>query len=444
MTLDHTFVRRTLAVVMLSVPAAVVAQTPPVVAPGQQRAEPTVTLEQAIDLAWLHSPALAQRLGAVDIAESAERTTIGAFIPSLSFSTGASLSSTERFNPTTNTTVSGSNDSYNASLSTGVDIFSGGRRFAQRSQAQAQRASAEASVVEQRFAVSLAVKRAFFDVLRGDELIRVADARVERAQRGLYAAQQRLAVGSATRSDSLRARLELNQARQAVLQARNQRRAAAYTLGSLVGVNGPVSASPEESLEHRPLAISDEELRRIVLEESPAVITAETNVHSNEAAVSVSRAQYYPSLRASGGYTWNNQAPSFAGGRKSWNTGLSLSYPIFNGFSREDANERANVNLRVARIQLEDSRLQALAGLEQAIDALRLAEEQIDLSTEALRVAQEDLRVVETRYANNASTILDQITSQVAVAEAEQSLIAARYDYQVARAQLEALVGREL
>jgi hypothetical protein len=57
---------------------------------------------------------------------------------------------------------------------------------------------------------------------------------------------------------------------------------------------------------------------------------------------------------------------------------------------------------------------------------------------------REDLRLQEARYANNASTILDQITSQVAVAEAEQSLIAARYDYQVTRAQLEALVGRDL
>jgi outer membrane protein TolC len=444
MRLDHTFVRRTLTVALLSVPAAPAAQTPPVVAPGQQRGEPTVTLEQAVELAWLHSPALAQRVGAVDIAESAERTTLGAFLPSLSFGTGASLSSAERFNPTTNTSVTGSNDSYNASLSSGMDIFTGGRRFAQRSQAQAQRASAEASVVEQRFAVALAVKRAFFDVLRGDELIRVADARVERAQRGLYAAQQRLAVGSATRSESLRAQLALNQARQAGLQARNQRRAAAWTLGSQVGVNGPVAASAEESLEPRPLAIGDEELRRIVTEDSPAVISAETDVQSTEAAARVSRAQYYPSLRASGGYTWNNQAASFSGGRKSWNTGLSLSYPIFNGFSREDANERANVNLRVARVQLDDARRQALAGVEQAIDALRLAEEQIDLSTEALRVAQEDLRVQEARYTNNASTILDQITSQVAVAEAEQSLIAARYDYQVARAQLEALVGREL
>jgi outer membrane protein len=42
------------------------------------------------------------------------------------------------------------------------------------------------------------------------------------------------------------------------------------------------------------------------------------------------------------------------------------------------------------------------------------------------------------------STILDQVTSQENVVRAEGDLIAARYDYQLARAELESLIGRDL
>jgi outer membrane protein TolC len=100
--------------------------------------------------------------------------------------------------------------------------------------------------------------------------------------------------------------------------------------------------------------------------------------------------------------------------------------------------------VRVSRAQLDDQQRLARVNLDRVLNNVRLAEQQITLTEEAQQVAQEDLRVVSSRYALGAATILDQITSQVAVTQAGIDLIAARYDYQIARAQLEALVGREL
>ena len=406
--------------------------------------EPAVTLEQAIELAQQHSPALAQRLGSVTTSRSAERVQVGAFLPNLSFSSGASLASTERFNPQTNTTVSGSSDSYSAGLSASVDLFTAGRRGAGLRQARANTDAALASVVEQRFAVALQAKQSFFDVLRADELIRVAESRVTRAQQSEDAAQRRMQVGSGTRSDVLRAQLETNQARQALLQAQSQRRAATYGLGAVVGVDGPVAAQADGPLDPTQLALSDAELIELVERESPVVQSAQADVAASDAGLRSARTQYFPTLRASGGYDWFNQDASFAGGRTSWSTRVSLSYPIFNGFGREDAVQRANVQMNVSRIQLEASRRQARADLERVLTSLRLAEEQITLAREAVEVAAEDLRVVEERYRLGAATSIDLLQSQTALVETEQALVNARYDYLIARAQLEALVGREL
>ena len=58
--------------------------------------------------------------------------------------------------------------------------------------------------------------------------------------------------------------------------------------------------------------------------------------------------------------------------------------------------------------------------------------------------AEEDLRVQQQRYALGASTLLDLLTSQTQLNQARQALIQARFDGRIARAQLSALVGREL
>ena len=425
-------------------PAALVAGLVVVGPLSGQEPEPQVTLDEAVELALRTSPVVAQRQGAIRTSESAERTAWGAFLPQLSMSAGGSLSSTERFNPQTNTSVSGSSDSYSAGLSASMDLFTAGRRGAQRRQADAATSAAEALLIEQQFAVTLSAKQAFFAVLRADEVIRVSEQRIDRARQGLSAAEERLRVGSATRSDSLRSQLELTQARQALLQAQTDREAAAFALGAMVGRDGPVGAQLERELEPSPLTLTREQLVELAIEQSPTVVSAETAIQANSAALRVARTQYFPSLRASGGYDWFNQDAALAGGRISWSTRVSMSYNLFNGFAREEANERAEVNLLVARLQAEDARRQVRTDLERAIGALELGEQQVALSREALSMAIEDLRVVEARYQLGASTILDQITSQVAVAEAELALINARYDYQVARATLEALVGRAL
>jgi len=416
----------------------------PVSYAAAQTPDRTVTLDEAVDLALANSPALIQRMGAIASAEWGERSAWGAFLPSLAMNSGATLASATRYDANTGVNVTGSSDSYSASLSASMPIFTAGRRGAQLRQAQAETATAEAAVREQRFTTMLAAKSAFFEVLRAEELIRVRQAQIGRARKGLDAAQARLEAGSATRSDSLRGRLEVNQAQQALLQAQSQLRSARYALGATIGIDGPAGVVPPTDLEPRPIAHTEDELIAIAIESAPAVVTAGANLKSNQAALRVSRTQYFPTINSSAGYSWNNQDLAFGGGRTSWNTRLSFSYNLFNGFTREEANQRAAVNLRSAEASLDDVRRRIRANVVTTADAVRVAEQRMRLTQEALAVAEEDLRVQEERYRLGASTILEQIQSQIALAQAESDMINARFDYLIAHAQLESLVGRDL
>jgi outer membrane protein len=414
---------------------------------GQQAAADgtlSVTLDEAIALALEHSPEMTQATGSVSTARAGERTARGAYLPTLSLSSGGSLSGGEQRLSQGGGTVSRSSDSYSLNLSTGVDVYTGGRRGAQQTQARAATASAGAALVEREYSVVLQTKRSFFDVLRATELLKVDEARVERAEQSLLVATDRERVGSATRSDVLRSQLELTRARQSVLERENQYNTAAYTLGSLLGSDGPVGAIAADALAITSLAVSPQELVQAAVSTAPSIVAAQATVRSNEAGIDLARAQYLPSVRLSSGYGFANQDPALWNGLSNWNVGFNVSFPILNGFQREESVERARVQTAVAVAQLNDAERSARANAERLLGNLRLAEQKIGMAGESVLVAQEDLRVQQDRYRLGASTILDQIQSQESLVQAETDLVTARYDYQIARAELESLLGREL
>lgn len=404
----------------------------------------TMTLDEVVRRAILNSPQVVQAQGAVRTAGASELSAYGAFLPNLNISSGAALSSTQRFDPNTNTNVTGSNDSYNAGISSSIDLFTGGRRGAELTQARAETSASEASLVEQRFGVTRNAKAAYFDVARAADMIRSAEARLQRAAEGLSAAELRSQAGSATRSDVLRARLEQANARQALLQANNQKRAAMFALGRMVAVDGPVDVAGDQTLTADELTLTTEQLLEMALAQAPAVVTAQANERAALAGVHVSRSQYMPSLSGSGSYNWNNDAPSFHDLRGSWSMRLGLSFPVFNRFAREETVERSQVQATVARYQLEDARRATRATLEALLGTLETSRQAIAIAREALALAEEDLRVQQERYRLGVSTILEQVTSQENLVTAETNLISAQYEYQLALAELEALIGREL
>ena len=176
----------------------------------------------------------------------------------------------------------------------------------------------------------------------------------------------------------------------------------------------------------------------------PAVQAARSQERSDIATLRAARTQYVPDVKFSAGYNWANQSNLLQAVHPGWNMLLFTSYPLFNGFVREDAITRADATSEVSRVVSLDVVRQARAEAARLLTGLRFAEQNITLALEATQSAQEDLRVQSERYRAGISTELDQLTSELAYTQAQLSLVASRYNYQITRAQLEALVGRPL
>ena len=181
---------------------------------------------------------------------------------------------------------------------------------------------------------------------------------------------------------------------------------------------------------------------------SSTVRQASATFAASRAMTKASKSTYMPSIIA--GYTYNGNNSSdqftFASGRAADQTNfrLSLSYPLFNGYQREAGVVTALAAEDNAEAALRDARFAQQQSLVQSLGAFRLAEQRVALQLVTIDAAQEDLRVQQQRYNLGASTLLDVLTSQSTLDAARAGLIQARFDARTAKAQIEALIGRDL
>src|SRR5260370_12209659 len=104
-------------------------------------------------------------------------------------------------------------NTYGAGFAAALEVFTGGRRGAQRGQSEAISQAADAGFVQQRYTTILVAKQGYYDVLRAHELVRVAMEAVAQARLGLGYARDRERAGTATRADVLLPELPLSTAR---------------------------------------------------------------------------------------------------------------------------------------------------------------------------------------------------------------------------------------
>lgn len=403
-----------------------------------------VTLAEAIQRALQVQPAMVQARGDQRTAGASGRSAIGAYLPTLSTGASAARSNVGRIDPTTGQPVP-PEYSYTGSLNASLELFDGFRRYANLRASSASRDAAEAGVLNQRFQVTLSTKQVFYDALAREELVRVAEAQVRRAQQQLQISVEKLRAGSATRSDSLRSTVEYGNARIALLRARAALATAQANLGRQIGVDVPVRAVADTAL---PTPPDTTPLRTTALASAPQVAQAEAQARVARVQVWSARAQYWPSLTVS--YSNNRQGigspnlPLFSGYPETFSWRFGVSWTLFNGFTREANQVNASTQRDFAEARAADTRRQVNAQLTQQLAALSTAYEQITIARDNLAAATEDLRVQNERYRVGAATILDLLTSQSALTQAEVNLVQTRFDYLIARAQVEAVVGRTL
>jgi outer membrane protein TolC len=413
------------------------------------RAQTTsVTLEEAITRANRVQPRVVQAQGQVRNAESRIMTAKGAFLPNLSASASAQdfFSANTRIDPQTGTVVGSGTTSRSAtaSINSQLEVWDGMRRTSELKAARANQSATEASLLDAQFQQALTTTGTFFDALSAQQLMRVREASVLRAEEQLKISVAKLRQGAATRSDSLRSLVGVGNAQLQLVNAQASLATAEANLGRLIGESQRVAATDDSSF-YRVLPVVDSAaLRAEALAQSPPVQAAEAAARSSQAALATSRASYWPSLTLSGSSSINGNRSSSFDMLNQRSLSLGFNWQLFNRFTREQGIANQKVAVDLAEANLAEARRAALANMTARLADLEAARLRIEITQRSVEASQEDLRVQQERYRLGVSTILDVLLTTEQYTQAEVDGVNARFDYLRAKAAIEALIGRQL
>jgi outer membrane protein len=429
------------AVSLFLIPAALAAQT------VDTTATP-ISLTEAIRLAQQNSVTSVQARGSVRTSDAAVKQSYAAFLPSFSLSAGTNRQAGDRFDTQGNLVpFTGNPTNYSTGVSSSLQLFDGGRRFFDVKRTKADVDAAEAGETASKYQVALQVKQQYYNILAARESQSAAQAQIDQAQQQLRSSSLRLRAGAATVSDSLRSVVALGNARLSMLTAENNLRVANATLTRLIASQQTVTATPSDTLDQQVIIPDIAELTPLV-DRAPAIKQADAQLASAHASLRSAKTAFLPTVNMNFNRSGSGLDPAFGIGDKryAYNQSLSfsLNFPLFNNLNREVNVARAIVAEDVAEASLRDAKLLARQTLVQSIAQMKTAQEQVAIQTNSVAAATEDLRVQQRRYELGATTLLDLLTSQTQLDNARTALIRARYDYRVAKAQLEALIGRDL
>ena len=303
--------------------------------------------------------------------------------------------------------------------------------------------SAEANELATRFQSALFTDEAYFEVLAQKELRRVAADRLQRAQEQLAVARVRVSAGEVIASDSLQLLLEVNRSQYLLLIRDSALVASRLHLGTRIGLAGPAEAAPVDSLPPPALPFTEMQAIAELRERGPDIEAARADEVSADARVTAAKERYFPALTLTGTYgSYDDRL--FPDALQRSQLAVGLSFPFWDGGQREVVLARAQAERNVARAVRDERERSANERMAQAVLGYETARAGIGLAQVGVSAATETFRVQRARYGEGATTILDLLEAQVALSEAEGTLVQSRFNARLALSQIEALLGRRV
>jgi outer membrane protein len=309
-------------------------------------------------------------------------------------------------------------------------------------QAREELAAAQAQYESARLALTGQVSTAYYNLLRQEALLQIAQETLAAAQRQLSEAQRRRAAGDVPELDVTRAQVPVASAQAGLYQAQNAEAVARATLNSLIGrpLDAPLSVADVPPNEIT-LPYTLEQARAQALQFLPDLRAAEATVRAEDAALRGARHWREPGLSLQAIDLRSGDRTAFS---REDTVQLSISLPLSDGGLGRARVREAQAALEQARAQAEAARNSALVTVSSAYLTAQSSRQQV----EAARVAQDTAQIAYDKtvlgYQNGLFPFTDVLNAQAALTQARIAYHEALYDAAVAIATLNQAIGRSV
>jgi outer membrane protein len=291
----------------------------------------------------------------------------------------------------------------------------------------------------------LQVKTAYFNILLADKGVDVAEKDVESRKSNVKVARSFYKVGMIPINDLLKAEVELANAEQNLVTARNASRLARSSFNITLSrpVNAPVEVEDISGFE--PEKGDFQEYVSKALETRPEMRLVDIGILQTDQRIRLAKSKNYPKVGLTYEYIKEGDSPDVSGSpfqdANSWQVTAGLTWTFWEwGKTHYTVREVESLKreLMQNKLALEDSiRLE----LREAVLALEDAEENIPTTQKAVEQGEENLRVNEERYKAQVTTITEVLDAQSLLTRARVNYYKALYNHHLARARLVRALG---
>ena len=284
--------------------------------------------------------------------------------------------------------------------------------------------------------VVLGVGYSYLQIIADGARITATQAEID-ADNAVYTnAVRRHDAGTAIGIDVLRSQVELKQRQQALIAVKNQFEKDKLALGRIIGLppgqNFTVTdPSPTMSLQD---ALAK------AYENRPDYQAAKARVSAAQWTLRSAKAERYPTLSANG-YYGDQGLHLFTSSHGVFNVTGQVQFNIFDGGRIKADILQSDSELRNRRNEMENLRGQIDTDVRNSLLDLTSASAQVDVAQSNLQLANETVRQSQDRFSAGVTNTVEVVQAQQSLADANENLISAQYQLNVARVELARALG---
>jgi outer membrane protein len=340
---------------------------------------------------------------------------------------------------------------YSADISTGITIFNGLANFAALSQSKNNLEAARLNLDRVKQDIVFQTINLYYQVINAQQQLKVKEEDVKYNQKNLETITERNKLGGATLADVYLQQVQAGNADLALIRAKNDLETAKSNLLYYLGLNvlqeytySDSLTSSESKLLQSDVNESYEDLSRLAeqaLENRVDYKSAKLSLESAYNGITIARAGHFPVLSGNGSYSLGANRFNDLLDSKTLNLGLTLSIPIFSGFSVSNQVQIAEVNAEDRSVDLIDLERVIKKDIQKTYLDLQAAKKALAVSENNVKASQENLRIEQEKYSLGSGKLLDVLVANTNYTTAQSDYINSEFAYIVLSQQLKYNLG---
>lgn len=292
------------------------------------------------------------------------------------------------------------------------------------------------------------VKKGYYGVLLANDSYRVFKESYDNAMENYLDIKRKFEQGTVAEYDLIRANVTVKNSEPNMLQAENALVLAKWQLKALLGMDLDINIECEGQLTDFEKDLFGDFLSTdTTLANNTELKQMDLQAKQLEKTLTMQKFDYLPTLSLTGLYQWTAMNNDFKFKDYMWNpysmVGVSLSIPIFSGGSKFYKIKQTRNSIEQLNLQREDTQRSLQLAIKRHIDNMNTCVKRFDASLKGVEQAERGYMISQKRYDTGAGTLLEMNDSELALTQAKLNFNQAIYDYMVAKADLEKVLGQQ-